>query len=107
MGRRREVVERSFAHCYETGAMRRVFLRGQENIAKRLLAHIAGFNLSLVMRKLLGKGTPRGLGDLLLAIVSSLHFVVLLILQEIWSFSSSIARVSNGKDPSATWLAIP
>lgn len=57
---RGELLERSFAHGYETGGMRRVHLRGRENILKRILIHIGGFNLSLVMRKLLGKGTPRG-----------------------------------------------
>src|SRR6266704_5664350 len=59
--RRGELVERSFAHAYETGGMRRVHLRGRENILKRVLIHLGGFNLSLVMRQLLGKGTPRGL----------------------------------------------
>jgi transposase len=58
---RAEKVERSFAHCYETGGMRRCTLRGTENIMKRLLIHVAGFNLGILMRKLLGKGTPRGL----------------------------------------------
>ena len=58
--RRGELLERSFAHAYETGGMRRVHLRGRENILKRLLIHIGAFNLSLVMRELLGKGTPRG-----------------------------------------------
>jgi hypothetical protein len=54
-------VERSFAHCYETGAMRRVHLRRHPNILKRLLVHGAAFNLGLVRRQLLGRGTPRGL----------------------------------------------
>jgi hypothetical protein len=58
---RGEKVERSFAHCYETGGMRRVHLRHHRNILKRLLVHVAAFNLGLVMRKLLGRGTPRGL----------------------------------------------
>jgi len=58
--RRGELLERSFAHAYETGGMRRLHLRGRENILKRILIHIGGFNLSLVMRELLGKGTPRG-----------------------------------------------
>jgi transposase len=57
---RGELLERSFAHAYETGGMRRVHLRGRENILKRVLIHVGGFNLSLVMRQLLGKGTPRG-----------------------------------------------
>jgi len=59
--RRGELLERSFAHAYETGGLRRVHLRGRENILKRVLIHVGGFNLSLVMRQLLGKGTPRGL----------------------------------------------
>jgi transposase len=59
--RRGELVERSFAHCYETGGMRRCHLRGRENILKRQLAHVSAFNLSLVMRQLLGAGTPREL----------------------------------------------
>jgi transposase len=63
--RRGEYVERGFAHCYETGGMRRLHLRGQANIRKRVLVHDAGFNLGLVMRKLLGAGTPRGLAVLL------------------------------------------
>jgi len=58
---RGEKVERSFAHCYETGGMRRVHLRRHPNILKRLLVHVAAFNLGLVMRQLLGRGTPRGL----------------------------------------------
>src|SRR5216110_1489920 len=62
--RRGELVERSFAHAYETGGMRRAHLRGRDNVLKRMLIHVGGFNLSLVMRKLLGKGTPRGLQGL-------------------------------------------
>jgi transposase len=58
---RGEKLERSFAHCYETGGMRRVHLRHHPNILKRLLVHVAAFNLGLVMRKVLGHGTPRGL----------------------------------------------
>src|SRR5437867_2555073 len=59
--RRGELIERSFAHCYETGGMRRCYLRGRENILKRQLVHVGAFNLSLILRKLLGAGTPREL----------------------------------------------
>lgn len=62
--KRAELVERSFAHCLESGGHRRVWLRGKENILKRYLIHVAGFNLGVVMRKLIGVGTPRGLGSL-------------------------------------------
>jgi transposase len=58
---RSELTERSFAHLYDTGGMRRVHLRGRENILKRLLVHAAAFNLSLVLRKALGVGKPRQL----------------------------------------------
>jgi len=58
---RGERVERSFAHMYETGGMRRTHLRRHDNIIKRLLIHAGAFNLGLVMRKLCGCGTPRGL----------------------------------------------
>src|SRR3974390_601633 len=59
--RRGELVERSFAHCYETGGMRRCHLRGRDNILKRQLIHVGAFNLSLILRQLLGAGTPREL----------------------------------------------
>jgi transposase len=59
--RRGELVERSFAHCYETGGMRRCTLHGRRNILKRLLIHVGAFNLSLVLRKMLGSGKPREL----------------------------------------------
>jgi transposase len=64
MRRRGEFVERTFAHAYETGGMRRTHLRGHGNILKRLLVHVAGFNLGLVMRKLFGIGKPRALQGL-------------------------------------------
>src|SRR6202171_290681 len=61
MRQRGERIERSFAHLYDTGGMRRTHLRGHTNILKRLLIHAGGFNLGLVMRHLIGVGTPRGL----------------------------------------------
>ena len=58
--RRSERLERPNAHLYETGGMRRIHLRGHANILKRLLVHISGFNLALLMRSLIGIGTPPG-----------------------------------------------
>ncbi len=60
MRRRGELLERSLAHAYDTGGMRRVHLRGSENIRKRVLIHVGAFNLGLVMRMMTGAGTPRG-----------------------------------------------
>jgi transposase len=63
MRQRGERVERSFAHCYETGAMRRTHLKGHAKILKRLLIHVAAFNLSLILRKLFGNGTPKEMAE--------------------------------------------
>jgi transposase len=70
MRRRGETIERSFAHVYDTGGMRRTHLRGHANILKRLLIHAGGFNLGLVMRQVFGVGTPRGLQGRLAAAIA-------------------------------------
>ena len=72
MRQRGERIERSFAHLYNTGAMRRTHLRGHTNILKRLLIHAGGFNLGLLMRHLIGFGTPRGLQDRLATVRAAL-----------------------------------
>lgn len=58
---RSELAERSFAHMYETGGMRRTHLRGRENILKRLLIQAVAFNLALLVRARYGIGKPRTL----------------------------------------------
>ena len=68
--RRSEYLERPNAHLYETGRLRRTHLRGHANILKRLFVHIGGFNLGLLMRTLIGVGTPRGLQGRLAAVVA-------------------------------------
>ena len=77
---RGERLERPFAHLYETGGMRRVHLRGHTNIRKRLLIHTGGFNLGLLMRQLIGVGTPRGLQGRLIAVVATL----LTLIRPLW-----------------------
>jgi transposase len=70
--RRGEYVERPNAHLYETGALRRTHLRGHANILKRVLIHTGGFNLGLIMRQLIGVGTPRGLQGRVAAVIAML-----------------------------------
>src|ERR1035437_6898499 len=77
MRRRGELIERSFAHLYDTGGMRRAHLRGKNNIAKRALIHVAAFNLSLILRQILGVGTARQAADL----VAALYFAFLKLTQ--------------------------
>ena len=71
--RRGELVERTFAHAYETGALRRLYVRGKQNVQKRLLLQAAACNLALLLRKMMGAGTPRALHD----VVAHLFFVLL------------------------------
>jgi len=78
---RGERLERPFAHLYETGGMRRVCLRGHANIRKRVLIHAGGFNLGLLMRQLIGVGTPRGLQGRLTAVVATL----LALIRSLWN----------------------
>src|SRR5450631_85539 len=56
---RGELCERSFAHCYETGALRRMYVRGTDNVLKRVLVQAAAFNIGLLLRRLSGWGKPR------------------------------------------------
>ncbi len=39
--------------------MRRTWLRGRQNVHKRYLVHVAGYNLGILMRALFGAGTPK------------------------------------------------
>lgn len=98
MKRRGELVERSFAHLYETGGMRRVHLRGRLNILKRVVVHAAGFNLGLVMRKRLGAGKPRqhqGLGAVFFA-----------FFEPLWTLLRSTSRLSaESRRFNPAWLS--
>jgi len=92
---RGEKVERTFAHCYETGGMRRVHLRRHPNILKRLLVHVAAFNLGLVMRKLLGRGTPRGLQGY----DAALFFSLLRLLREVGAPPLAWKEYADSREP--------
>jgi transposase len=72
MRRRGELIERPFAHAFETGGMRRTHLRFHANIAKRLLVHCAGLNLALLMRTRFGVGKPRCLQGRVVALWAAL-----------------------------------
>jgi transposase len=95
---RGEKLERWNQHLYDRGGMRRVHLRGRENILKRLVVHSGAANLGLLMRKLFGKGTPRGLAGALPAMISAAKAST-----RLWSvpamliskFGGSLARVRS------------
>jgi len=95
--KRGELVERSFAHCYETGAMRRVHLRGRENVWKRQLIHVGAFNLSLIFRQKLGAGTPRELSNRQPQII----FIILC-----FRISPPMASTASQDDPGVSKLRV-
>ena len=100
--RRGEYVERAFAHVYDTGGMRRTHLRGHTNILKRLLIHVSGFNLGLIMRQLIGFGTPRGLQGRPAAVIAALFVRIAAIRSQcaaIWSSHRPIATIRDRPTP--------
>jgi transposase len=60
---RGEKIERNFAHQFDTGGMDRLYVRGIENVHKKLLIQAAACNLALLMRSIYGAGKPRAAHD--------------------------------------------
>jgi len=86
--KRGELLERPCAHLYETGGLRRLHVRGHENVLKRLVVHAGAFNLGLWMRTLFGIGTPRSLQGRLAAVgavLSTLWTLVYDAIAPVWS----------------------
>ena len=61
--RRGEKIERNFAHQFDTGGMDRLWVRGRENVHKKLLIQAAACNLALLMRSVYGAGKPKAAHD--------------------------------------------
>ena len=99
MRRRGETIERSFAHVYDTGGMRRTHLRGHTNILKRVLIHAGGFNLGLVMRYVLGVGAPRRLQGRRAPVIATLLAVVRAVQRWSAAISRSLPLVAATRDP--------
>ena len=100
--RRGERVERPFAHLYRTGRLRRTHVRGHSNIRKRVLIHAAGFNLGLLMRTLVGVGTPRGLQSRVAALIAGLiHVLSSLCTPDNHFDTGSLPRPSSAELPIA------
>jgi len=96
MRQRGELVERGFAHCYETGGMRRTHLREHPNILKRLLIHVAGFNLGLVMRHRFGVGKPRVLQGRAARLLRLLFALLALLANQLRAWKRSLVRFIIG-----------
>jgi hypothetical protein len=93
-------VFRSRIHPPSRSAMRlRAYLRNHGNIAKRLLVHLAGFNLGLLMRTLFGVGKPRPLPGLRVGIAALMAVLTLLLKVVDWSGLSLNGRPSPPTSP--------
>jgi hypothetical protein len=93
MRRRGEMVERSFAHILDRRGMRRAWLRGRENLHKRYLIHVAGFNLGVLMRALYGRGTPREAADAVSVLIFVLQSDAVLVFALIATVDGELAAI--------------
>jgi len=89
--RRGELLERPFAHQYETGTMRRLHVRGRDNVAKRVLLQATAFNLALILRSITKAGTPKGLAD----IRRNLFFTLCCVLEALRASASRLKPDSH------------
>ena len=105
MKSRGERIERSFAHLYDTGGMRRTHLRGHSNILKRLLIHAGAFNLGLIMRQVIGVGTPRGLQGRRSAAIATLLILLGWVRRCLVAIRASVRRMPGWYPPATTIFA--
>jgi transposase len=99
---RAERCERSFALLLDRGGMRRAWLRGRENLHKRYLVHVAGYNLGLLMRLLVGAGTPRAFvaqASAYLLLLATADGAVVVVLMVVGSNETAVLAVSFQPDP--------
>lgn len=104
--RRGELVERPFAHVYDTDGTRRTHLRGHGDICTRLIVHASGFNVGLLSRALVGVGKPRRLQG---AAVSALLTLLCVVKPLHAARKASLAGVVEILSPvtTATWPRLP
>jgi transposase len=99
---RAERCERSFALLLDRGGMRRAWLRGRENLHKRYLIHVAGYNLGLLLRLLVGAGTPRAFvaqASAYLLLLATADGAVVVILMVVGGNETAMLAVSFQPDP--------
>ena len=73
---RGERIERNFAHQFDTGGMDRLWVRGRQNVHKKLLIQAAACNLALLMRLRHGSGKPKAAHDRLADLIFALWILV-------------------------------
>lgn len=91
---RGERIERNFAHQFDTGGMDRLWVRGIENVHKKLLVQAAACNLALLMRSLHGAGKPRAAHDRIIQAI----FDLLCFMRILRASSGQIPRIPELSD---------
>ena len=86
-------IERSFAHILDCGGIRRTTLRGWENLNKRFKLAAAFYNLSQLMRKLFGIGTPKQLAACGRLLFLQLTYLLAVIARIVHRNSSARIRI--------------
>ena len=87
-------IERSFAHILDCGGMRRTTLRGWENLNKRFKLAATIYNLSQLMRKLIGIGTPKQLAARGRLLFLQFTYLLAVIARIVHQYTSARIRIS-------------
>ena len=80
---RGEKIERNFGHQFDTGGMDRLYVRGIENVHKKLLVQAAACNLALLMRSIYGAGKPRAAHDQSVEAIFAI-LALMRVLESVW-----------------------
>ena len=80
---RGEKIERNFAHQFDTGGMDRLYVRGIENVHKKLLVQAVACNLTLLMRSIYGAGKPRAAHDQSVEAILAI-LALIRVLESVW-----------------------
>ena len=98
---RGEKIEQNFAHQFDTGGMDRLYVRGIENVHKKLLVQAAACNLALLMRSIYGAGKPRAAHDQSVEAI----FAILTLIRVLESVSEAWCANSDERPHQAHRLA--
>lgn len=101
MRKRGEMVERSFARVLDRGGVRRAWLRGRENLHKRSLIHVAGFDPSILMSALFRFSTPREADNAAQVVLLVVQTDSMLLFAFVAQAGTKLARCSSASHPTA------
>jgi len=99
---RGERIERNFAHQFDTGGLDRLYVRGKENVHKKLLIQAAACNLALLMRSSYGSGKPKAAHDRLVDALLTILAALKAVQGTFHASSPTLSREPSGSPPLRT-----